>query len=277
MAISIPIRFPDPNNSRLWFWAFLLCPCLLLGQEQVRLVDSLTVKGELIAVDRLQQLYVLTEEDQLWKLDRQGNSLFQFSDNTLGPVSQIDVTDPFNVVVFYQAYQLAKVLDRTLNPNIAFDFGGLGLYNVQSIATGVDNTIWAYDQQEGKVFQLDQDGAIMNESQDLAFLTGRRPDSCRLLFNKNELWLVAKNENLHRFNPFGQYQKSLNWEDKIEDAQLWKERLLFFSNERWYILNPLLWNVRPLIFPGIRGRKIFFINNNILLQKGRKLYFFELK
>jgi hypothetical protein len=249
----------------------------LYGQPALTLVDSVSVQGELIAVDRLNQLYLLTEEDQLWKTDPGGQPQFQFSDNTLGPLTEIDVSNPFNILVFYRAYQLAMVLDRTLNPNIEFDFASLNLFNVQSLTNGVDNTVWVYDQQEGKVFQLDANGNLLNQSQDLIFITGSRPDSCQLFFHKNELWLQVNEVGLLKFNAFGQFQRIFNWPQKIEQLAFWNNQLVFQTPEKWYLLETLRWEARPIELPLQRFSTKFFFNNNLLFaQKGKQVFSFKL-
>jgi hypothetical protein len=255
----------------------ILLSSTLYGQPGLNLVDSISVSGELIAVDRLNQLYLLTEEDQLWKTDPGGEPQFQFSDNTLGPLTEIDVSNPFNILVFYRAYQLAKVLDRTLNPNIEFDFAGLNLFNVQSLTNGIDNTVWVYDQQEGKIFQLDANGNILNQSQDLVFITGSRPDSCRLFFHKNDLWLQVNEVGLLKFNAFGQFQRIFHWPQKIEQVAFWNGQLVFQTPEKWYLLESLQWEARPIELPLKElSLKIFFNNNLLFAQKENLVFLFRL-
>ncbi len=268
--------------AKISFWlpAFLFS-LNMAAQEapQLQLVDSLQVKGRLLKADRLNQLYILTEENQLWKTDLKGQPLFQFSDNTLGPVTEIDVFDPFNILAFFREFQLAQVLDRTLNPNTFFDFASLNLFNVQTMAAGVDNTVWLYDQQEGKIFQLDAQGRTLNQSQDMVFLIGRRPDSARLVFNKNELWLVVDGAGLLCFNAFGQFHKRYLWEEPIDRVQIWKEKLLFESNAKWYVFNQSLWEVKPLPFSEIQDQhaNIHFNNDYVFLQKDKKILIYEIK
>lgn len=265
--------------TRLPFSCSLICALTLFifplsGQSIEITVDSFEVDGQLIAVDRLNQLYLLNEEDQLRKTDAKGKPQFQFSDNTLGLIEEIDVSNPFNILVFYKAFQIAKILDRTLNPNIEFDFGSLNLFNVQSLANGVDNTVWVYDQQEGKIFQLNSTGNILNQSQDLVFITGNRPDSCQLFFRKNELWLKVDGVGLLMFNAFGQYQRTFSWKENIEKIQWWKNQLLFFSEEKWHLLNEVVWESRPILFPWNRAIDVnaFFNGDHIFWQRQNRLY-----
>lgn len=246
----------------------------LFGQRDLILLDSLQVKGNLIAVDRLNQLYLLTEEDQLWKTNPQGQLQFQFSDNTLGPLTEIDVSNPFNILVFYRAFQLAKVLDRTLNPNVEFDFGALNFFNVQSLANGIDNTVWIYDQQEGKIFQLDANGKILNQSQDLIFIIGSRPDSCELFFHKNELWLQVDEVGLLKFNAFGQYLRTVRWEKKMEQVAFWQDRLIFRSEKKWYVLDEVAREIREITYPFFSNRSsnTFFNSDYVFIQRKKTIY-----
>ncbi len=241
---------------------------MLKGQVDFKLIDSIEIEGDLVAVDRLNQLYILDEQDELSKIDNQGKILFQFSDNTLGAFSGIDVTDPFNVLIFFQSFQFAKILDRTLNPNVEFDFGALNLFNVQSIVNGVDNTIWAFDQQEGKLFNLDAKGEILNQSQDLVFLLKIRPESEHLLLNKNEVWLLANGTDLIKFDSFGQFQRNFKWNNNIDHICTWKDRLVFRSNQNWYLLAPSVWEAIQIQLPEpAEHNKVYFNNNYLYIQQ----------
>jgi len=109
------------------------------------LIKSLPIEALLITSDKLQQLYVVTSKNDLIKYNSKGEELFRYSNNTLGELKHVDVTDPFNVLLYYPEFLTVLTLNRTLNPTGEFVLFDLNVLDVQSVALSNDNNIWLYD------------------------------------------------------------------------------------------------------------------------------------
>ena len=91
------------------------------------LLKEIEIEARLITTDKLQQLYVVTVDNDVIKFSPQGKELFRFTNNTLGELTHIDVTNPFSVLLYYPDYLTVYTLDRTLNKTGEFNFLELNL------------------------------------------------------------------------------------------------------------------------------------------------------
>lgn len=275
LALFFRGMFSSIKSPYVVFILFVLFSFSSKGQTSFRLIDSFTVSGQLIGSDKLSQLYILSQTDEISKLNPSGESLFKFSDNTLGKLSYLDTTDPFNLLAFYADFQVAKVLDRTLNPNIEYDFANLDFFNVVAVTMGVSNRIWIYEQQEGKLLQLDQNGQIIRESPDLNFLIGQRPKITRLQFYNNQIWMLAEDFGLLHFDQFGQLVQQIP-RTGIKEFWIIPTAIIARIDNNWEWLNVLSkqWQALQLPLEGLDTLKI--VGNKCYGQKGNLIYVYEI-
>lgn len=77
------------------------------------------IKGNFtgFTVDNLDNIYLLTSTNQLKKVNSKGDSVAVFNDiKRYGSVSQVDVTNPLKILLYYKNFSTIVVLDRFLNP-----------------------------------------------------------------------------------------------------------------------------------------------------------------
>lgn len=264
------------QNSLLSSLFLLSVGFQLQAQSTFTLLDSIQVEGVLIAADKLSQIYIHTEAGQINKIDQSGQFLFQFSDNTLGELSYLDTNDPFNILAFYKDFQLAVVLDRTLNPNITYDFANLELFNVQAVAVGFKNQIWCYDRQLGKLVQLDDNGRITRESQDLNLLIGIRPDISTIQVFNNQLWLLAPESGIYWFDQFGQLVRQIPSEG-VQEIIVLTNNLLIKSSTGWQMLNLLSQQWLDTNLPKSNFEYLKLIGNKLFAQKDNTVFIYKIE
>ena len=147
----------------------------LNAQVGLSLIDSLTIDGDDFFVDKLGQIYSVTSDGYVKKYDSNQQLVFEYSDKTLGELSSFDIFDPFNILAFYEDYQLIRLLDRTLNPFIDLELLDLDILNVSACAMGQNGFIWMYDDQYTQLLKVNQAGEIISRSQPLSQVLGWIP------------------------------------------------------------------------------------------------------
>ena len=104
--------------------SFFLCFCASVAMPLVAKPQSdsafqfiKTIKGDFtyFNVDNLDNVYLLTKNNQLKKLNENGDSLAVFNDvKRYGNPDYIDVTNPLKTLLYYKNYSTVVVLDRLL-------------------------------------------------------------------------------------------------------------------------------------------------------------------
>jgi hypothetical protein len=141
-----------------------------IGQNESFLLKEITVLTDSaidFTVDNLGNVYVLRPGQQIKKLNEQYDSVGLFNDvRRYGKLYAIDASNPLKVLLFYKDFNTIVVLDRFLNIRNSIDLRQSGIFQVSTVATSFDNNIWLYDELEGKIKKIDDNGALLLESPD---------------------------------------------------------------------------------------------------------------
>jgi hypothetical protein len=157
---------------RVLFFSLFFVLSALHAQDTASqfLIKKVELKTLFVEVDRLQQFYAVTDDHTLKKFSTSGDLLKSFNENSLGAISLVDVSNPFQPMVFYNEYQTAVVLDRSLSELYRFKLSDLGFTQVDALALSSDNMLWLYDPNSFKLIKFESNGTINLESPDLTMI-----------------------------------------------------------------------------------------------------------
>lgn len=216
--------------------AHIILSCTLLSAAaQVENPDKQTrfVPGNFtdFEVDNLGNIYVLNADNQLKKLSAAGDSLAVFNDvRRYGKIAYIDVTNPLKILLYYQDFGTVVMLDRFLNNINSIDLRKFNFFQVSSIGLAYDNTLWLYDELEGKLKKIGDDGSLILETTDIRQLTDAVPEPELLTDQGGLVYLYDSLKGLFIFDHYGGFQKFIplkNWQhfSVIDNAILgWEGR-----------------------------------------------------
>jgi hypothetical protein len=167
-------------------------------------------------VDNLGNRYLLSADNRLIKLDARGDSLAGFNDvRRYGRISYMDVSNPLKILLFFQEFGTIVMLDRFLNNINSIDLRKFNLFQVKSIGLAYDNNIWVYDELEGKLKKIADDGSLINETTDIRQMTDAVPDPERLIDQGGLVYLYDSLKGVFIFDHYGGFQKFIplpNWQ-----------------------------------------------------------------
>jgi hypothetical protein len=154
------------------FIFFTLLFPVLYAQDtaSLLLVKKLEIKTRFVEVDRLQQIYAVSDDHTLMKFSASGEFQKSFNENNLGAISSVDVSNPFQPMVFYNEYQTAVVLDRSLSELYRFRLSELNFTQIDALALSSDNMLWLYDPNNFKLIKFESNGTVNLESPDLTMI-----------------------------------------------------------------------------------------------------------
>lgn len=245
--------------------SFLASFCLLSQSVDAPFVrlDSFPTPASSFRVDKLQQVYLLTPNDELIKVTAEGKELFRYSNNRLGQLKTIDSTDPFNLLLFFPDFQTAVLLDRTLSATAELGFIELNLPSVVAVATSADNAIWAYDNALHQLLKINAQGEILLQSNNLNQELAITPAPTFMVANPDFVFMNDPNQGILVFDQFGQYQKTIDVKG-IEAFQLLQNRILFREKDGLtaYDLRSLLFSNITLPFLLSDGIQVVIQQNN---------------
>lgn len=204
-------------STRSWKAMILL---LLLGGcgTQKSLVDyaSLPVpegyvlagKYQQIEVDRFEDVYLVTEDNEIVKLDGETQEiLFRFSIRSLGSIHAVDVSNPQKIFVYYADYSTIVFLDNTLSEIKRLDLEEMELWDIQGATLARDNFIWLLDASNVRLLKIDENGKILLSSNELDPHLRPFVDDIPLMQNKGQAIYLSNGEGITLYDEFGAYHK----------------------------------------------------------------------
>ena len=221
-----------------WFkkkWQLLLvagclAPIFSIAQTKdtstIRLVQELQISSSFFATDKLGQIYIVNEDDQLIKYSSNGDSLFQFNNHQNGELKLVDPTDPFNVLLYYPEFMKVVTLDRTLSPTSEYDLYDLDIIDVPAIGMSNDNNIWIYDNTSFTLKKINRSGKLVTESENLSFQLQTWLQPTFILERGNFVFVNDPEQGIFIFDLFAKYIKTLDIKG-LEDFQVENNNVIY--------------------------------------------------
>lgn len=245
-----PVRF-------LYILSFFLFSAFSLLNEPI----TISQQAKYVTTDKLGQIYLVNTADELVKYSTDGKELFQYFDRTLGEITYIDATNPFQVAVFFEDFQTIVWLDRTLNPMSTINLSDFGYFQINTLAISSDNHLWIYDNTTFQLKKIDNQGNILIESTELNNLVDNLNPSF-LLEKNNRLYLNNPEYGILVFDNFGQYLQTIPITD-LSTFRILNNQLFYQKDTTFYGFHFQTLNNEPIDLPfEIKKEEIVLIQKN---------------
>lgn len=181
---------------------FLLVPCLCL------LLAGLSAQTADFFVDPAGKPYYLLEDARLVTPNPLGENSYSWYDSSLGAPDYVDVTNPFQILVYYREYGTAVVLDRTLSELDRIDlFANQDIRQPGVIARSYDNGLWVFDNWDYRLLRLNGTGEIDQQTNNLRLQLGVQGPADALFVDRNAVALYfAAEQRMAIFTNYGQFR-----------------------------------------------------------------------
>lgn len=188
---------------------YLIFSVYLIGaQPQLVLKDSLKIGvGESFSVDKFQNIY-LVKKHELLKFDKAGKLLNRFSQNLLGNIDKIDVTNPLEIIVFYKEQSRILFLDNTLSAQgDPISFNELGYDYVADVCNSQYKGFWIYDANNFELIKLNKTSTPQNNSGNVNWLLKKEVVIDHIMERSNIVFASDTGKGVLMFDNLGNYMK----------------------------------------------------------------------
>lgn len=182
------------------------------AQKDSALYFTKLISGEFsyFATDNLDNIYLLSSNNQLKKINSNGDSAGVFNDvRKYGKLFAIDVTNPLKLLLYYQNFSTVVVLDRFLNVRNVINLRNQNIFNVKTIATSYDNNIWLFDEGDAKLKKIDDNGLVLSETIDFRMVFDSIPSPVQILDTDGFVTLYDPNKGFYIFDYYGALKNKL--------------------------------------------------------------------
>ncbi len=222
------------------FWILCLLPFLVVGQSDkplnYSLLHTLEITSPVFTTDQLRNVYTVTNTNEVVKYTPTGQIQFRYNNNTLGNLTFIDATDPFNLLLFYPDFRRVILLDRTLSETGAFDLFDLDVIDVQAVGISSDNNLWLYDDIRFILKKIDRNGKVIEESNNINLVLGKTLAPNFILERSNILYVNDPEVGILLFDLFGNYTKTVDVKG-LTQFQVIDEQLIYWQDGQIHVFN----------------------------------------
>ena len=179
-----------------------------------KFVKNVKGKFSLVNVDVLGNIYVITDNNKLKKLNSNGDSLSIFNEvKKYGTVSYLDVTNPLKVMLFYKNFSTAVFLDRQLTFRNSINFKQQNIFKTKAITTSYDNNIWLFDEQDFKLKKINATGIVLSQTSDMRQLFDAAPTTTTIIDYDNSVYLYDTQKGFFIFDYYGSLKNQIVLKD----------------------------------------------------------------
>lgn len=161
-------------------------------------------------VDNLGNIYVLNIDNQLKKLNADGDSLAVFNDvRRYGKIATIDASNPLKVLVYYREFTTIIELDRYLNIVNTIDLRKQNILQAKAVGLAYDNNVWVYDEMDAKLKRIGDDGSLVDQTTDFRQLFDSTPDPAIIRDQGGLVYLYDPVKGVYAFDHYGALKSHL--------------------------------------------------------------------
>jgi hypothetical protein len=224
--------------KKIWllFFASVLSCAMSFAQTDSVFRFTKNIDGDFtyFNVDNLDNIYLLNSNNQLKKLNSNGDSAGVFNDvRKYGRLFSIDVTNPLKLLLYYQNFSTIVVLDRFLNIRNVINLRKQNIFNVKTVATSYDNNIWLFDEGDAKLKKIDDNGEVLTETVDCRLLFDTVPSPTQIIDQDGFVNLYDPEKGFYIFDIYGSLKSKtafLHW----KNVEVINKNLYGFSDSVLY-------------------------------------------
>lgn len=258
---------------------FCLCFLATVAHSQDSLFQYIkTIPGDFsyFNVDNLDDIYLLTNGNQLKKNSVTGDSLGVYNDvRTYGQLFSIDVSNPLKVLLYYKDFSSIVELDRLLSVLNTIDLRTQSIFSVRAVATSYDNNIWLFDEGDRKLKKIDDNGNELLETVDFSAIFDTVPSPSKIIDRDGFVYLYDYNHGFYIFDYYGSLKNRipfLHW----NNVEVINKTMFGFDGSILYEYQLNSLNLQQFTLPAVfkEASLIKVMNNKVyLLQKnGLQVY-----
>lgn len=173
-----------------------------------RLLKTMNIEVSELAVDHLDNLYLLTSSEQLKKYSANGDSLAVFNNiRRFGKLHSFDVSNPLRPLLFYKDFSTVVLLDRQLSLRSTVDLRRQNILQASAASTSYDNAIWIFDAIENKLKKIRDNGELLMETADFRTIFDASFVPEKIMEHENSVYLITSSGTVLQFDYYGTFQK----------------------------------------------------------------------
>ena len=261
--ILVLILFPKPSK------------CQLLEFER-KVSTSFDIEN--VSIDNEGQLYLTTNNGNLFKYNEKGDSLYSYSPVKHGKITIIDASRGLKVFLFYADFQEYVFLDRYLRPSPSYRISKDNLEYTSMATPGSDDNLWLIEPGDYSIKKYNTKTSQVEINTSLYRLIPIRNNEISFMREyQNKLYLVDANSSIYIFDNMGNYLRLLPQKDPLQGFI--GSEMYFLSMENIYFIDIYSGKRKDIKIPREPATHALFVQlseNRLYLFEKRSIVIFRM-
>lgn len=249
--------------------AATLVLALLVGVSTPTKTTVLPFSGKFFTTDNLGNVFLVKLDNSIEKYGANGKRLTVGNFKIYGNISQLDVSNPFEIYAYYADQQTLLILDNMLNVRAEINMTDISTGEVSAAARSFDNGIWYFDASSMKLLKAGKNLKTQIDGVPMGTWTTDVWKPTQILDNEKNIFVHDSSNGICLFDVFGNFYKSID-ERGLVDFQVKKSKLIYYKAPHLIRYDYKLFNYDTLYIEK-NARNIRTENNTIFCWKNDSL------
>jgi hypothetical protein len=219
----------------IWYIALLLAlPAFSAGQDGYTPSISIEENARQVSIDPFGNLYLLRQEREFVKYNRDGKQEASHTDLQLSELSEISSDHPFKAMIYYPEYELIRVFGNKLQmlAELKLTLYGFGEVTAVGPSTGYQ-AFWVFDATAQKLIRINQSYEIVDQGSDLIPVLAENIFPTMIKEREGWVYVYDPERGLYIFDNFGAFSRKLNITG-ARSFSIFNERIFYISGRQLF-------------------------------------------
>jgi len=255
----------------------LLISAVVVKAQEFTQIAKIDTVAKIAKIDYLGNVLIVTPKNEVLKFSPEGKFLWNYVNKSFGDVSQLDVTDPMRVILYYATHQQILVLNNNLSEIARFSFNSNPDLQVTLVASANNNGYWVYDQINRELKKLSNSFIDELRSRNIYQRDGFDMQANYMLSNDEYIFINDKGSGIRIFDRFGNFYKTAVV-DVGKEFEVEGNEIFYGKNGRLYSYNFLTFDMQERNIPQVQ-QPLSFVKrlNRLLIISEKELTLWSLK
>jgi len=198
-------------------------------------------------VDKLSNIYLLSEDILTqYSVSNTKYSQKTYKNQKYASIESIDVSNPFQILLFYKEYQIIIILDNNLSLVSEISIRDLGIEEAGIVCSAKEGGFWVFDEVNMNFHCFDFNLNKTKESLSIDLMFDDNYHPIFMLEKNNQLYVSTSEKEILIFDPFANFNKLIPL--SIDKTFLVEETINYFDKQKnkIFFYNPISFETKEI-------------------------------
>ncbi|MFO7923980.1 MAG: hypothetical protein R6U58_09840 [Bacteroidales bacterium] len=222
--------------------------------------------------DHIENVYFV-DGHKIIKMETGTGNIFEYGSFSAGHISSADVSNPFQILIFYRDFNRVVILDNKLSRmRSEIILSDLGIEQASLLCSSGKGGFWVFSDLDNRLVFFDQQLRDSHRSMIISSITGPHDKPLYMTEAQNQLFLYIPRKGILVFDRFGAYLKTVPYSGP-ESFQVTGEKIVFFHRGELLSMDIANNSITSLDLPGgikidnarVEPKRLYILSGNRIM------------